>query len=147
MWFRKKVFYDTTGASQPILLLWILAFVVSVLWGLCCFCVVRSGLRLCFNVCVARSVLVFRLGSTVIFNIWGLVNVCSKFHAFISICNIVKTQTLTSGQSTSFTRTYFHIMLNLHTSTQFAEFCNIQNHIPVFRSGSMNWLLEWIDKI
>ena len=42
---------------------------------------------------------VFPSWSTLIFNMVGLVNVCAKFHAFITICTIMKTRTLTREKS------------------------------------------------
>ena len=43
------------------------------------------------------SVIVFRFRATLIFSIWGLVNVCAKFHTFITICNIMGKLTLTNN--------------------------------------------------
>ena len=65
----EKKFFRSYGADQPIP-----SLLVFFTWG---------------------SVLVFRLGSTLTFSISGLVNVCAKFRAFITICTIVGTQTLT----------------------------------------------------
>ena len=66
--YNKYGFEKSVG--QPILPSWTFAF-----WGVC---------------------LGFCLGSTLIFNIWGLKNVCAKFHTLITVYTIAGTWTLTN---------------------------------------------------